>query len=312
LSLATLVLRRLVLAIPVLLGVSIITFASLHLIPGNPAQTLLFGTDATPQQVQALTQQLGLSQPLPVQYVHYLGQLLHGNLGQSYINQVPVASEIAQRLPSTIELALAALVVALVIGVPAGLLAGTRPGTWLDRVATSGAVLGVAIPYFWLALLLVLIFSVDLGLVPSLGVGGFKSIILPAIALGWGFAAMIARLLRAGLVDVCAQPYVVAARARGLSEKRILATTVLRNASGPMVAALGLQIGQLLAGAVAIEVIFGRTGLGSLLYNAISSKDIPTVQGGVLFIAVVYVALNLIVDVLKAIIDPRTRRVTGP
>lgn len=308
-SLATLVLRRLVLAIPVLLGVSIITFASLHLIPGNPAQTLLFGTDATPQQVQALTRQLGLNRPVTVQYFHYLGQLLHGNLGQSYINQVPVASEIAQRLPSTIELAFAALVVALVIGVPAGLLAGTRPGTWLDRVATSGAVLGVAIPYFWLALLLVLIFSVDLGLVPSLGVGGFESLILPAIALGWGFAAMIARLLRAGLVDVYTQPYVVAARARGLSEPRILATTVLRNASGPMVAALGLQIGQLLAGAVAIEVIFGRTGMGSLLYNAISGKDIPTVQGGVLFLAVVYVALNLIVDVLKAIIDPRTRRV---
>jgi ABC-type dipeptide/oligopeptide/nickel transport system permease component len=296
----------------VLLGVSIITFASLHLLPGNPAQTLLFGTNATPQQVQALSRQLGLNRPLPVQYLHYLGQLLHGNLGQSYINQVPVASEIAQRLPSTIELALAALVVALAIGVPAGLVAGTRPGTWIDRVATSGAVLGVAIPYFWLALLLVLVFSVDLGLLPSLGVGGFESMILPAVALGWGFAAMIARLLRAGLIEVYAQPYVVAARARGLSERRILATTVLRNASGPMVAALGLQIGQMLAGAVAIEVIFGRTGMGSLLYNAISSKDIPTVQGGVLFLAVVYVALNLIVDVLKAIIDPRTRRAVNP
>jgi peptide/nickel transport system permease protein len=305
-------LRRLLLAIPVLLGVSVITFASLHLIPGNPAQTLLFGTNATPQQVEALTQQLGLNRPLLVQYFHYLGQLLHGNLGQSYINQVPVATEIAQRLPSTFELAVAGLVVALLIGIPAGLLAGIRPGSWVDRVATSGAVLGVAIPYFWLALLLVLIFSVELGLVPSLGVGGFTSMILPAIALGWGFAAMIARLLRAGLVDVYSQPYVAAARARGLSEQRILATTVLRNACGPMVAVLGLQIGQLLAGAVAIEVIFGRAGLGSLLYNAITSKDIPTVQGGVLFLAVVYVALNLIVDVLKAIIDPRTRRTANP
>jgi peptide/nickel transport system permease protein len=305
-------LRRLLLAIPVLLGVSVITFASLHLIPGNPAQTLLFGTNATPQQVEVLTQQLGLDRPLLVQYFHYLGQLLHGNLGQSYINQVPVATEIAQRLPSTFELAVAGLVVALLIGIPAGLLAGIRPGSWVDRVATSGAVLGVAIPYFWLALLLVLIFSVELGLVPSLGVGGFTSMILPAIALGWGFAAMIARLLRAGLVDVYSQPYVAAARARGLSEQRILATTVLRNACGPMVAVLGLQIGQLLAGAVAIEVIFGRAGLGSLLYNAISSKDIPTVQGGVLFLAVVYVALNLIVDVLKAIIDPRTRRTANP
>jgi ABC-type dipeptide/oligopeptide/nickel transport system permease component len=312
LSLAALILRRLLLAIPVLIGVSIVTFLSLHLIPGNPAQTLLFGTNATPQQVAALTQQLGLNRPLPVQYWEYLVRLLHGNLGESYINQVPVVSEIAQRLPSTIELAIAALVVALIIGIPAGLIAGARPGTWLDRAATSGAVLGVAIPYFWLALVLVLVFSVKLGLVPSLGVGGFDSMILPAIALGWGFAAMIARLLRAGLVDAYGQPYVVAAQARGLSAPRILATTVLRNACGPMVAALGLQIGQLLAGAVAIEVIFGRAGLGSLLYNAISTKDIPTVQGGVLFLAVVYVALNLLVDVLKAIIDPRTRRVATP
>jgi peptide/nickel transport system permease protein len=306
-----LILRRVLLAIPVLIGVSIITFASLHLIPGDPARTLLFGTDATPQQVEALRQQLGLNRSVPVQYFEYLGRLLHGNLGESYINQVPVASEITQRLPSTIELALAALVVALAIGVPAGLIAGTRPGTWLDRVATSGAVLGVAIPYFWLALVLVLIFSVKLGLVPSLGVGGFDSMILPAIALGWGFAAMIARLLRAGLVDAYAQPYVAAARARGLSARRILATTVLRNACGPMVAALGLQVGQLLAGAVAIEVIFGRAGLGSLLFNAISGKDIPTVQGGVLFLAVIYVALNLLVDVMKAIIDPRTRRMAA-
>lgn len=311
-SLLALILRRLLLAVPVLLGVSIVTFASLHLIPGNPARTLLFGTDATPEQVAALSRQLGLSRPVPVQYLEYLGRLLHGNLGESYINQVPVTSEIAQRLPSTIQLALAALAVALIIGVPAGLVAGTRPGGWLDRVATGGAVLGVAIPYFWLALVLVLIFSVKLGLVPSLGVGGFDSIILPAIALGWGFAAMIARLLRAGLIEAYCQPYVTAAQARGLSPRRVLATTVLRNACGPMVAALGLQIGQLLAGAVAIEVIFGRAGLGSLLYNAISSKDIPTVQGGVLFLAVVYVALNLVVDVLKAIIDPRTRRVATP
>jgi peptide/nickel transport system permease protein len=308
LSLITLIVRRLMLAIPVLLGVSIITFATLHLIPGDPARTLLFGTDATPQQVAALRQQLGLNRPMPVQYWEYLGRLLHGDLGQSYINQMPVASEIAQGLPSTFELAFAALVVALAIGVPAGLIAGTRPGTWLDRAATSGAVLGVAIPYFWLALVLVLVFSVELRLVPSLGVGGFDSMILPAIALGWGFAAMIARLLRAGLVSVYSQPYVAAARARGLSGRRILATTVLRNACGPMVAVLGLQIGQLLAGAVAIEVIFGRTGIGSLLYNAITNKDIPTVQGGVLFLAVVYVALNLVVDVLKAIIDPRTRQ----
>jgi peptide/nickel transport system permease protein len=302
------IVRRLLLAVPVLLGVSIVTFATLYLIPGDPAHILLFGTDATPQQVEQLRHQLGLDHPLVVQYIHYLGRLLHGNLGTSYINQTSVMSEITSRLPNTLELALGALVVALGVGIPTGLLAGTHPDSWIDRVATSGAVLGVAIPYFWLALILVLIFSVDLRLVPSLAVGGLDSLILPSIALGWGFAAMLARLLRGGVIAAYREPYVAAARARGLSRSRILATTVSRNACGPVVAALGLQIGQMLAGAVAIEVIFGRSGLGSLLYNAISAKDIPTVQGGVLFIAVIYVLLNLCVDVLKVVIDPRTRR----
>jgi len=302
------ILTRVLLAIPVLLGVSIITFATLYLIPGDPAHILLFGTNATPAQVQHLREQLGLTQSLPVQYIHYLGRLLHGNLGTSYVNQQTVASEITSRLPNTLELALGALVVALLVGIPTGLLAGTHPGSWIDRVATAGAVLGVAIPYFWLALILVLVFAVDLRLVPSLGVGGLDAMILPSVALGWGFAAMIARLLRGGLIATYQRPYVTAARARGLSSTRILATTVSRNACGPMVAALGLQIGQMLAGAVAIEVIFGRSGLGSLLFNAISSKDIPEVQGGVLFIAVVYVVLNLLVDILKVLIDPRTRR----
>lgn len=302
------VIRRLALAVPVLFGVSIITFAALHLIPGDPAATLLFGTNATPQQVAQLRHQLGLDHSVVSQYLTYLGNLLHGDLGHSYINHTTVASELGDRLGSTAVLALGALVVALAIGVPAGLLAGTRPGTWVDRVATSGAVLGVAIPYFWLALILVLVFSVRLGWLPSLSTGGFEGLILPSIALGWGFAAMIARLLRGGLVNAYAQPFVTAARARGLSPARVLATTVFRNACGPMVTALGVQIGQMLAGAVAIEVVFGRSGLGSLLFNAIGSKDIPTIQGGVLFIAVLYVLLNLLVDVGKALLDPRTQR----
>lgn len=307
---ARFIFTRILLAIPVLLGVSMITFGTLYLIPGDPAHVLLFGTNATPQQVEQLRRQLGLTESLPVQYLHYLGRLIHGNLGTSYINEVSVASEITSRLLNTLELAAGALVVALAVGIPTGLVAGTHPDTWIDRFATSGAVLGVAIPYFWLALILVDVFAVDLRLLPSLGVGGFDAIILPSVALGWGFAAMLARLLRGGLIATYQQPFVTAARARGLSRARILATTVSRNACGPMVAALGLQIGQMLAGAVAIEVIFGRSGLGSLLYNAISSKDIPTVQGGVLFIAVVYVVLNLLVDVLKVIIDPRARRVS--
>lgn len=301
------ILRRLLLAIPVLIGATIITFATLHLIPGDAARTLLFGTNASPQDVTNLRHQLGLDRSVVSQYLTYLGNLLHGDLGRSYINHVTVGSEISSRLASTAVLTLAALVVALVVGVPAGLIAGTHPGGWIDRVATSGAVLGVAIPYFWLGLILVLVFAVRLGWFPSLSGDGLQGIALPAVALGWGFAAMIARLLRGGLIAAYGQPFVTAARARGLGSGRILATTVLRNACGPAVTALGVQIGQMLAGAVAIEVIFGRTGLGSLLFNAIGSKDIPTIQGGVLFIAVVYVLLNLLVDVAKAVIDPRTQ-----
>jgi ABC-type dipeptide/oligopeptide/nickel transport system permease component len=302
------VLRRLLIAIPVLLGVSIITFATLHLIPGDPATTLLFGTSATPDQVADLRHQLGLDRSLAVQYLTYLNNLVHGDLGRSYINHVTVASEIGSRLWSTAALTLGALTVALVIGVPAGLLAGTHPGGWIDRICTGTAVLGVAIPYFWLALILVLVFSVRLGWLPSLSNGGFQGLILPSIALGWGFAAMMARLLRGGLVNTYGQPFVSAARARGLAPSRVLRTTVFRHACGPMVTALGVQIGQMLAGAVAIEVIFGRSGIGSLLFTAIGSKDIPTIQGGVLFIAVVYVVLNLLVDISKALLDPRTQR----
>lgn len=301
-------LRRILLAVPVLLGVSVITFIALHLIPGDPATLMLSGTGSTPEQVAALRQQLGLDKPLFEQYATYLGNLFHGDLGYSFVNRVPVSELIASRLGSTVQLAGGALVVALLIGIPAGLIAGTRPGTWVDRLSTGVAILGVAIPYFWLALILVLIFSVTLGWLPSLSEGSFAGLILPALALGWGFAALMARLLRGGLVAAYEQPYVTAARARGLHPSRVLATTVLRNASGPMVTALGLQIGNLLAGAVAIEVIFGRSGLGSLLYNAIGSKDFPSIQGGVLVIAMIYVVLNLLVDVGNAALDPRTQR----
>lgn len=302
------IVRRLLLAIPVLLGVSIITFLALQLIPGDPAESLLAGTNASPEQVEELRVNLGLDKPLVVQYLSYLGNLMHGDLGQSYINRVPVAEELASRLPSTAQLALGALIVALVIGIPMGLLAGTRPGSRTDRYATGFAILGVAIPYFWLALLLVLLFSVTLGWLPSLSTGGFQGLILPSVALGWGFAALMARLLRGGLIATYDQAFVTAARARGFSSARVLGTSVLRNACGPMVTALGLQIGNMLAGAVAIEVIFGRAGLGSLLYQAIGNKDFPTIQGGVLFIAVIYVVLNLLVDIGKAALDPRTQR----
>ncbi|HEX6856912.1 MAG TPA: ABC transporter permease, partial [Streptosporangiaceae bacterium] len=233
---------------------------------------------------------------------------LHGDLGYSYASHQTVLTEISQQLPYTINLALGGLVVALGVGIPLGIAAGVRPGGVTDKVATGVAVLGVAIPYFWLAILLVLLFAVKLRLLPALGTGSVNALILPAIALGWGFAAIIARLLRNNLIEVYQSPYMIVARAKGLSEWRLLWHHALRNAISSTVTIVGLQFGYLLAGAVAIEVIFGRPGLGAFLVARIQQKDVPSIQGVVLFVAVVYLIANLLVDVVHALLDPRIRR----
>ena len=302
------ILRRLLMVVPVLFGITVLVFSILHLIPGNPAQILLFGSNATPQQVANLDKQLGLSGSIFSQYGNYLVQLLHGNLGYSYSSNQTVVAEISSQLPYTINLALGGLVVALGLGIPLGIVAGVRPGGITDKVATGVAVLGVAIPYFWLAILLVLLFAVKLRVLPALGTGSVKALILPSIALGWGFAAIIARLLRNNLIEVYDRPFMIVARAKGLSEWRLLWQHAMRNAVGSTVTIVGLQFGYLLAGAVAIEVIFGRPGLGAFLVARIQEKDIPSIQGVVLLVAVVYLVVNLLVDVAHGLLDPRIRR----
>ena len=299
--------RRLTIAVPVLFGVTILVFLILHLLPGDPAQILLFGSRPTPQQIAQLRSQLGLDQPLPVQYLLYLGRLAHGDLGQSFITNRPVAEEIAQRLPDTLELTFAAMLVAVLIGMPVGILGGVRPGSWADRLSSGFAVLGVAVPYFWFALILVLVFAVHLRLLPSLGEGSWDSLILPAVSLGWGLSAIIARLLRNNLVEIYRQPYMQVARAKGLSEWMVLYRHALKNALIPVVTILGLQFGNVLSGAVVVEVIFGRPGIGSYLVQAIQAKDIPAVQSIVLLIAVVYILINLAVDLVYGLLDPRIR-----
>jgi ABC-type dipeptide/oligopeptide/nickel transport system permease component len=301
-------LRRLVVAVPLLVGVSLLVFGILRLIPGDPAQILLFGSNPTPATIAALRHQLGLDQSAPVQYWIYLQRLLRGDLGYSYVTNSPVMSEIAARLPYTINLALAALGVAVVLGFVTGILAGMRPGSLVDRFATVVSVLGLAVPYFWLAQLLVLIFAVRLGWFPALGLGSPKAIVLPALSLGLGFAAIITRLLRSSLIDVYQQPYLLVARAKGMAPSRLLTRHALRNAVGSVVTVIGLQIGNLFAGAVAIEIIFGRPGLGQYLVASIQQKDIPAIQGVVLFVAVVYIGVNLLVDVTHGVLDPRVRR----
>ncbi len=299
--------RRVAIAVPVLFGVTVLVFLILHLIPGDPAQILLFGSRPTPAQVVQLRTQLGLDQPLPVQYVHYLGRLLRGDLGTSFITGRPIAEEIAARFPDTLQLTLAAMFVAVLIGVPVGIVGGLRPGSMADRLAGGFSILGVAVPYFWFALVLVLIFAVNLHVFPSLGEGSPQSIVLPAVSLGWGLSAVIARLLRNNLVEIYRQPYMQVARAKGLSERMMLYKHALKNALIPVVTILGLQFGNVLSGAVVVEVIFGRPGIGSYLVQAIQAKDIPAVQSVVLFIAVIYILINLLVDLAYGVLDPRIR-----
>jgi peptide/nickel transport system permease protein len=305
---ARFILGRLLLAVPVLLGVTVVSFMIIHLIPGNPAQAMLFGSNPTPQQVHDLENKLGLNDPLYVQYFHYMSSLLRGNLGTSFVTGRTVASEIVSRAPSTFALSAAAMLVAILIGIPLGIIGGVAPNSIWDRVGRFVSVSGVAIPFFWLALVVTLLFAVRLHWFPAVGTAGPKSMVLPAVALGWGYAAILTRLLRGRLIEEYYSEYIKTARAKGAGGMRVLFNHALRNAAIPTVTMLGLQIGNILTGAAVIEVIFGRPGLGSFLVHSISAKNIPVVQGTVLFIGVAYVLINLVVDLLVGIIDPRTRK----
>jgi peptide/nickel transport system permease protein len=304
---AAFIARRLAAAVPVLLGITFVAFILIHLIPGNPARVILYGSQATPQQIAALTNQLGLNQPLWDQYGRFLGQLLRGNLGTSYLTQTSVAHELLSRTPSTLILTGSAMVVAIAIGVPLGVLAGARPNTLLDRGARGISFLGVAIPYFFLALLLVLLLSVRLRWFPAIDNGTFASLVLPAVSLGWGYAAILTRLVRGRIIEEYRSEYIRSARARGCGKWRILLRHALRNSSIPAITTIGLQFGNILTGAAVTEVIFGRAGLGSYLATAITSKNIPVVQGAIVLIGLAYVLINLAVDLIVGIVDPRAR-----
>jgi peptide/nickel transport system permease protein len=301
------VLRRLAAAIPVLFGITIAAFLLIHLVPGDPAKVILFGSDATPRQIANLTDQLGLNQPLWRQYADFLGQLLHGNLGTSYATQTSVAHELLSRTPSTLILTGAAMLVATAVGVPLGVLAGAWPGSLVDKAARAVSFLGVAIPYFFLALVLVLVLSVRLRWFPAIDNGTALALVLPAVSLGWGYAAILTRLVRGRIIEEYRSEYVKSARARGCGEGRILLRHALRNSSIPAITTIGLQFGNILTGAAITEVIFGRAGLGSYLATSITSKNIPVVQGAVVLIGIGYVVINLVIDLIVGAVDPRAR-----
>ena len=299
-------LRRLVLTIPVLLGVATLVFALIHIVPGDPVQSML-GESAAPADVAELRRRLGLDQPLYAQYLGFLRGAVVGDLGRSLRTNQPVTAAIAERLPATFELALAAMTMAIVFAVPLGILAAVRAGSAVDLGATTLALVGISIPNLWLGPLLAIVFSVGLGWLPVSGRGTLAHLVLPSITLGAPLAAVLARMTRASVLDELRELYVLAARARGLSKTRAVLRHALRNSLIPIVTVVGLQFGAVLTGAVITETIFAWPGVGRLLIQSITFRDYPLVQGCILMIAVTYVAMNLLTDVLYGLLDPRIR-----
>ncbi len=288
-----------------LLGVATVIFALVRLLPGDPAETMLARSGAPPEAVAALRVELGLDRSLAVQYTRWLAALARGDLGRSLFYNRAVSQLIRSQFPFTAQLALAAFAAALAIGLPLGAVAASKPRGWADRLAMSVAAGGVAVPVFWSGLLLIWLFSVRLGWLPPTGAAGWRALVMPALVLGFASAGPMARLTRATLLDVLGQPYVMAARAKGLTERAVLYRHVARNALIPLLTIAGVQLGFLLAGTVVTETVFGRPGLGRLLVDAILWRDLPVVQGVALVIAGIYVLVNLIVDLAAGWINPQ-------
>ncbi len=299
--------RRLLGALPVLWGVATLVFVVLRLLPGDPAEVMLSEAGGSAAAIAELRAELGLDDPLLLQYGRYLLNLLRGDLGTSLFSRRPVAHLIGEQLPSTLELALAAMSVALFVGIGLGILAAVKHGTGWDRLAMGLSVAGVSLPIFWTALLLIWLFSLRLGWLPATGAGSLAHLVLPALVLGFASAGAIARLVRASLLEVLSQDYVNTARAKGLSERLVLVRHALRNSLIPVITIAGLQFGFLVGGAVVTEMIFARPGIGRLLVNAIQWKDLPLVQGIALLAAVAYTLVNLAVDLAYVVLDPRIR-----
>jgi len=327
------IIRRLFQLIPVLLGISLLVFAFLHLIPGDPAVTML-GDRATPDAVAKLRERMGLNAPLPLQYLSFLGNLLSFDLGTSIFTGVPILDEIRLRWPATFELSVVAMLIALLLGIPAGVIAAVKKNSWIDNLTMSGSLLGVSMPVYWLGLLLIYLFAVNLQWLPPSGRtaisgisfepitgffivdtilrGDFKALgdviahlVLPAVTLSTIPLAIIARITRSAMLEVLSQDYIRTARSKGLKEFVVIGKHALKNAMLPVVTIVGLEFGTLLGGAILTETIFSWPGIGSWIYGGILQRDYPVVQGGVVFVAFVFVLINLLVDLSYALLDPR-------
>ena len=298
------ILRRLLQMIPVMIGVTLVVFLIMQLVPGDPAR-MLAGEGASPEQIEAIRNSLGLNRPLWVQYFSYLGNVLQGDFGKSIVTSSPVLEEILIRLPTTIELALASIFVAISLGLVAGIVSATKQNTVADMSIMVVALIGVSMPSFWMGLMLMYYFSVELGMFPVAGWGTLSHVVLPAITLGSGGAAIIARMTRASMLEVIRQDYIRTARAKGVSEFKVVFKHALKNALIPIITVVGLQFGTLLGGTVLTESVFAINGVGQLIINAIRTRDLPLVQGTVLMISLIFMMVTMGVDILYKMVNKR-------
>lgn len=305
------ILKRILMLIPVLIGVTFLVFFIMALRPGDPA-IIILGDGATDESVAQLRDELRLDDPLLVRYASYMADLLRGDMGKSYKNQLDVMGQILQRFPNTVLLAVTGMFVALLIGIPIGILSAKKQYTFIDNISMIAALIGVSMPNFWFGLVVVTIFSLGLGWLPSSGmgegiVGGLKSLILPALTLGTGAAATVTRMTRSSMLEVIRQDYISTARSKGIKEAQVTHRHMFKNALIPIITVVGLQFGYLLGGAVLTETVFSWPGLGRFMVDAIKTKDTPIVLGTVIFMSVVFSMVNLGVDILYAFVDPRIK-----
>jgi peptide/nickel transport system permease protein len=312
--LVRLVIGRLVALVPILLALSIASFALVHVIPGDPALVIM-GGEGTPEAVEELRRQLGLDRPLHARYLEWLGQIARGDLGQSLYNKTRVSEELVWRMPTTLALVTLALVFSVAIGVPAGLLSAAFRNSWIDHAARLLTLVSLSLPSFWLGLMLIILFSLWLDLLPIVGYAPITEgigkalpyLILPSLSLGTYLAALLTRLTRSSMLEVLNQDYVRTARAKGLRDRVVLMRHALRNALIPIVTVIGINVGILLGGSAVIETVFVLPGVGQLVVRSLYNRDLPVIQGLILYVAVVYVLVNLLVDVLYTYLDPRLR-----
>lgn len=304
--------RRMIQMVPSVFVMSIVIFSITMLLPGDVAVTIL-GMEASPEQVERLRERLGLDDPVHVQYFRWLSRLLQGDLGRSFRTHQPVVEMLIQRIPVTLELTFFSMILSVLIGVPAGILSATKRGTWIDTVATFAALFGVAMPFFWLGILLILIFSIFLKWLPPSGylpfvrdpIQNLKLMILPSITIGTAMAAVVMRQMRAAILEVLEQDYIRTARAKGVHEHKVMYRHALRNALIPVITVIGLQMGALIGGAVVTETVFALSGIGRMVVDGIFQRDYPAIQGAILVIVTGVLIVNLFVDIIYAFIDPR-------